>query len=243
MNSNNNDSIKIFKDIDTSSNYLLALNIRSSINPKHFYLDLNDTEKFKSLMNNWTFELTDVIGRCGYDYSISYSDNINRELALICFSCNSLILNSSEFYHVDEAYFLTLLKQEFKPIHILKKVFSTTEEGRLYWANAKNDSNLLIKPSTIPKWLNYEGKFELIVDINTSETQDSIIEKHTKSSLEKILHEYQLKIDYDFNIYYRTNSTFTFHLYANEELFQNLDYKRKSNFEKFKKFELDLFYK
>lgn len=143
-------------NIDDPDSYIVALDIRSAENPKHYYL--SSAKKFNQVRKKWRFNRTNSIGRCGYDYNIIVEPTRMYEPLWLCFDCNTLVIHD-QLYEISEHKIRTLFSEDFNPVRTVKKSFDSIEDARAYWAT--EEEAMVLYPNKIPKWVKYDGKFKV----------------------------------------------------------------------------------
>lgn len=237
-------------NFDSGEYTLYAFDQRNSENPKHFFL--NDQNKLKGLAEKWVFDKKNSVGRCGYDYSLVVFNGEKSEGGiLICFNCNSLIVNKDHtICSISESDIRRLIQEDFTPIRTEQHDFLTREEGMKFWNTCKDDVQLLPN-QMLPGWLNFEGNSELTIKLKRPRNADpkAQIEEAKLQMNEKInavLESGSFKLSYRMcwsSSTYSTYSNYLFLLSTSKSNYDKLEGFDKDTWDEFSAFNLKLLYR
>lgn len=93
---------------------IVATHIREGKYLENYMLD--EADKLTLIVEKWRFKPNDVIGRCGYDYHILFTNGEITIPIFVCFLCNTLVFNNVEKYKTSKKQIMALLKEDFKLI-------------------------------------------------------------------------------------------------------------------------------
>ena len=242
---------KIFQNMnfDTNNFQIVALNIRNNIKQKHKHYVLNDTSKLKELIDKWRFKPAESIGRCGYDYNITFKNGPVELSMLLCFECNTLSVDS-EIYEITESQIIKLLEEDFIPIRKIEKSFINKEDGQVFLEKERKNPDFIELPNRLPKWLKYQGRFTAFQKIDNSihseiENFNTKIE-YAKNILVPQLDTFALGEDYSIDYYSRAigveQTNLGFFIHGSKNFFERIQTK-KYGWEELSKFDMELFCK
>jgi hypothetical protein len=234
-------------NFDSGEYTLYAFDQRNSENPKHFFL--NDQNKLKGLAEKWVFDKKNSVGRCGYDYSLVVFNGEKSEGGiLICFNCNSLIVDKDHtICSISESDIRGLIQEDFTPIRAEQHDFLTRVEGIKFWDTRKDDVHLL--PNQIlPDWLNFEGSCEVTIKLQNLNNTD------LKAQIENARQQLNNNINAvfesgSFELMYRMcwndsiDTHYIFSLVTNKSNYDKMEGFGKDIWDEFSTFKLQLLYR
>lgn len=99
-------------DFEEEGYSIIFKEIRSDSNSK---FEIIDKQLLKKIQKDWTFKLTNSLGRCGYDYQITVKkeDQIIKTF-LMCFSCSTLYssdIKPLKIFNIDSDFVIEFIKK------------------------------------------------------------------------------------------------------------------------------------
>lgn len=173
---------------------IVVNNFRNENELKHYYLD--DYSKFKEIKSKWKFSKAEDICRGGYDYSLNILQKGEiKNTILICFSCNRLSIQSKEreikfdnaLFRISLRRIKELFKEDFIPLKIVKKNYSTRKEAIKNWNKEQQNLNLIKNLVKQADWMEYEGTFTVNFKIEKLRQKKEQTEKRATKELEQII--------------------------------------------------------
>jgi hypothetical protein len=202
---------------------------------------MDNPSKIGAVLKKWAFEPTDSMGRCGSDYLLLfYKDNVQIDYSYFCFQCNRLVFEDLIF-EISQTEILRLLNNDFIPVYKHKKAFQSIEEGRIFWKEMKNQSEIICIQKKQPLWLKYDGKFQVNFSLNISSREEA--EKFLTNQLQSALKTQEYKLRFASKKPSEEGFNYKCYVYGSKKLYDSIEGVLKQDWKELQNPELELLYK
>jgi hypothetical protein len=237
----NRKKVNVFETLNSESTItrIVAIHIRNPENPEHFILD--NRSKISVALKKWAFEPIEDIGRCGYDYILSfYNDKELIDHSDLCFGCNRLAIQQ-DIYKISQNEVLKLLKNDFVPVYKHLKKFKSIQEGRIFWKELEGQSEIIFLKKEEPLWLKYDGRFEVNFNVNNPSRENA--EKFLQNSFQKISNKEEYKLRFTSQRKSEKEFAYRCYVYGTKKLYDDIEGINKNNWKELQNIEIELMYK